>query len=274
MIDFIRENIKRVKNVKRTGSGFVNTLINKLPFELHIPGYNYCGPGTKLSKRLARGDKGVNPLDESCRKHDIAYSEFKDLDKRHEADKQLIREAKSRITATDASIGEKASALAVTGIIGAKTKLGMGNRRVGKGSREKKRRGKKVSGSAIKFNTAVKRASKGISGISNVMKAATVALNSVKRRRILSPKTRIIPIPKSGGFLPLIPLFAALGALGSIGGGAAGIAKAVNDAKAAKEQLEEQKRHNKAMEQVSLGNGLYLKPYKKGLGLHIKKNCR
>ena len=49
---------------RRRGFGIVNTLINKLPFELHVPGYNYCGPGTKLEKRLKRGDKGINPLDE------------------------------------------------------------------------------------------------------------------------------------------------------------------------------------------------------------------
>lgn len=79
MIYFKHKSIIRGKNVERSGSGIVNTLINKLPFEIHIPGYNFCGPGTKLSKRIARGDRGVNPLDESCRKHDIAYSQFKDI---------------------------------------------------------------------------------------------------------------------------------------------------------------------------------------------------
>jgi hypothetical protein len=37
---------------RKRGGGFVNSLINKLPFELHIPGYNFCGPGTKLEERL------------------------------------------------------------------------------------------------------------------------------------------------------------------------------------------------------------------------------
>lgn len=58
----------------KQGSGVVNSLINKLPFEAHIPGYQYCGPGTKLEKRLRRGDPGINALDRSCREHDIAYS--------------------------------------------------------------------------------------------------------------------------------------------------------------------------------------------------------
>lgn len=34
----------------------VNKSIDLLPVELHIPGYQYCGPGTKLKKRLARGE--------------------------------------------------------------------------------------------------------------------------------------------------------------------------------------------------------------------------
>ena len=34
-----------------TGKGFMNGLINKLPFEMHLPGHNFTGPGTKLSKR-------------------------------------------------------------------------------------------------------------------------------------------------------------------------------------------------------------------------------
>ena len=59
------------------GRRIVNSVINKLPFELHIPGYNFCGPGTKLEKRLAREDLGINQLDEACRTHDISYSEHK-----------------------------------------------------------------------------------------------------------------------------------------------------------------------------------------------------
>ena len=33
------------------GGSFLNTL-NKLPFEMHLPGHNPTGPGTKLYKRL------------------------------------------------------------------------------------------------------------------------------------------------------------------------------------------------------------------------------
>jgi len=44
-------------------SSLLNRAINTLPFELHILGYQFCGPGTHLEKRLARGDQGINPLD-------------------------------------------------------------------------------------------------------------------------------------------------------------------------------------------------------------------
>jgi hypothetical protein len=39
--------------------------------ELHLPGYNYCGPFTKLDKRLAKGDERINKLDAGCKEHDI-----------------------------------------------------------------------------------------------------------------------------------------------------------------------------------------------------------
>jgi len=62
---------------------------------------------------------------------------------------------------------------------------------------------------------------------------------------------------------------AALGAAGSVAGGAAGIAKAVNDAKAGKRALKESERH-KTMEAIAIGKVLYLKAYRKELGLYLK----
>lgn len=65
-------------------------------------------------------------------------------------------------------------------------------------------------------------------------------------------------------------MFAGLSATGALAGGAAGIYKAINDAKSARQQLDESKRHNKTMESIALGKGLYLKPFKTGLGLYLK----
>ena len=195
----------------KIGRGLLNRAINALPIELHIPGYQFCGPGTHLEKRLARGDQGINPLDAACREHDIAYSHSNDLADRHVADNILAAKARERITAINSTLGEKAAATAVWAAMKAKTKFGMGLK---------------------------------------------------KKKR--TPKKRILPVAKRGGILPLLPL---LGVIGSLVGGAAGVAKAVNDNKASQRQLEELKRHNRAME----GRGIYLAPYKRGRGVSRKK---
>lgn len=111
---------------QKEGCGLLNRAINALPIELHIPGYQFCGPGTRLEKRLARGDQGINPLDAACREHDIAYSQSNDLPKRHVADRILAEKARKRVTARDSTLGERAAATAVWAAMKAKTKLGMG----------------------------------------------------------------------------------------------------------------------------------------------------
>jgi hypothetical protein len=196
------------------GSGLLNKVINALPFELHVPGYQFCGPGTRLAKRLTRGDKGINPLDSACREHDIAHSRSNDLADRHVADQTLAEKARERVTARDAKFGERAAATAIWATMKAKTKLGMGL----------KRRGRKRT----------------------------------------TRKRRILPVAKRGGILPILPM---LGALGALIGGAAGVTKAVNANKAARQQLEEMQRHNRALE----GRGLHLSPYKRGSGIKKRK---
>ena len=83
------------------GAGLLNKVINALPFEVHIPGYQFCGPGTRLAKRLVCGDRGVNRLDAVCREHDITYSRSNDLANRHIAERVLADRARERITASD-----------------------------------------------------------------------------------------------------------------------------------------------------------------------------
>lgn len=251
----------------RQGAGLVNTLINKLPFELHLPGgYQYCGPGTRLTERLSRGDPGINKLDQACREHDIAYARYKDdVGERHKADQILAKKAFERVKASNASLGERASALGVAATMKAKVKLGMG-------SKKRKQRG----GACSTFGNVSKKALTQLKKIVerknvDVNKASKVAFKAINRiknkNKIKVP--RIIKVPKTGGILPLIPIFAALSALGALSGGAAAIAKTVKDTDAAKKELSEAQRHNKTMESIALGKGLYLRPYKKGYGLAI-----
>lgn len=236
------------------GRGLLNSAINNLPFELHLPGYNYCGPGTKLHKRLQRGDKGINALDEACMKHDIAYDKYPDLADRHSADLELYKMAKRRTKSKDVGIGEKIGSWLVSKVMKSKLKVGAGI--------------KSFKSFVSKIRTELKKNPK-IKG-NNIMDRAIVAAKKVFANNTKIRLPRLIPIPKTGGLLPLIPIFAGLSALGSLAGGAAGIAKAVGDYKAAKKNLTESERHNKMMESIALGKGLHIKPYKNGRGLCIK----
>lgn len=187
----------------------VNTLINNLPFEAHIPGYRFCGPGTKLQERLARGDRGINLLDEACREHDISYSQHKDLAARHEADRILQERAWRRVKSKDASVGERAAAWGVTTVM--KTK-----RAIGAGMRKKKQQRVAFKGGLLKhIKAAVKFGNHPLAD--SIKKALNVAKHFVKtiggKKNVRVP--RVIPIPKQGGIIPfLIPLFAGLSAAG------------------------------------------------------------
>ncbi|KAK9872602.1 hypothetical protein WA026_018736 [Henosepilachna vigintioctopunctata] len=132
-------DIRKSMNSMKKGGSFINSLIDKLPFELHLPTYQFCGPGTNLEKRLARGDIGINELDKACKEHDLAYSESKDFEKRRQADNILIQKASDILKSKEASRKEKAAALLVLVLMKAKTKIGMGAKRVSKKKSRKTR---------------------------------------------------------------------------------------------------------------------------------------
>ena len=94
--------------------------------ELYLPSFNYCGPFTKLDKRLARDDKPVNKLDASCKEHDIFYRDHKDKKERHIADNELANAANERMHASDSNIREKVDAALVKAAMKSKIFLGMG----------------------------------------------------------------------------------------------------------------------------------------------------
>lgn len=263
------------------GKGIVNKIIDNLPWELHIPKYKFCGPGTRLNEKI--GEAGINPLDDACKKHDIAYNLHKDLPARHQADFELENEAWERVKSKDASLKEKAAAYFVTNAIKLKRKLGMGmkrKRRTCKRGMGIRRRQRSQRGRALSLAKVIRMAKSALKGMRplDTMAAAKIAHAAVKGLHI-SPlkKDRIIPVPKTGGFLPLIPIFAGLSALGALAGGASAIVNTVNSAKKGKEELAEAQRHNRAMEQMSIGHGLYLRPYRSGCGIHVpahKKKLR
>ena len=94
--------------------------------EMHLPGYNFCGPFTKLDERLARGDAPVNKLDAGCKEHDIFFRDHKDTKERRTAAKVLENIANERMHASDASMREKLDAILVKGALKTKRFLGIG----------------------------------------------------------------------------------------------------------------------------------------------------
>lgn len=84
------------------------------------------GPGTKLHKRLTRGDPGINGVDRACKEHDIAYSTFKNVADRNIADKILGEKAWERFKSSDATPSIRAAAIAISSVMKAKSSLGMG----------------------------------------------------------------------------------------------------------------------------------------------------
>ena len=91
-----RTRIRKRKPLKRKrrqrGKGLdIQKLIDKTGIEFHVPGYQYLGPGTKLKKRLARGDPGINRLDKIAKQHDIDYMSAKNLRDKWKADEKMIK---------------------------------------------------------------------------------------------------------------------------------------------------------------------------------------
>ena len=71
----------------------------------HIPGYNYCGPGTSDF-----GARPRNALDACCRKHDLAYTSSRSVFSRLRADRQLMRCAQRTLLNPSSSTADRASA--------------------------------------------------------------------------------------------------------------------------------------------------------------------
>lgn len=115
-----------IDTIKDFGGKILNRTIDILPVELHLPTFQWCGPGTKVQERLRRGDPGINKLDAACKQHDIAYFQSTDSKRRAEADRILAEQAWQRVKASDASATEKAAAWAVTNLMKLKSKFGGG----------------------------------------------------------------------------------------------------------------------------------------------------
>ena len=91
----------KCKFVKKevAGGSFLNSLVNKLPFEIHLSGHNFTGPGSKLNKRLnpdgtpKESSMPINRVDNAAYHHDLCYSKHDDTKTRNDiCDKILLGE--------------------------------------------------------------------------------------------------------------------------------------------------------------------------------------
>ena len=116
------------------GGSVINTLVNKLLFEMHLPGYNFTGPGTKLYKRLnpdgtpKEWSKPINRVDNAAYHHDLCYSKHDETKTRNEVcDKTMLGELRGNVNSTlreriDKSIVEKLTKAKVKFWLGAPIK--------------------------------------------------------------------------------------------------------------------------------------------------------
>ena len=105
----IRATLMNSQEEEQEKNCALDALIDLLTFEMHVPHYKFCGPETKLAERIEHGDVGINPLDEACRQHDLAYTDSNS--DRRQADRVLAQYAFSRMLAEETPSDERTVAM-------------------------------------------------------------------------------------------------------------------------------------------------------------------
>ena len=108
----------------------LNKLINNLPVEMHLPGHNFTGPGTKLNKRLnpdltpKSWSKPINRVDKAAYNHDVCYLKNMDTKTRNDVcDKNMLKELDGIY---NPSIRERMEQDLVSRLIGTKKRFAWG----------------------------------------------------------------------------------------------------------------------------------------------------
>ena len=112
------------------GGSLFNKFINNLPVEMHLPGHNFTGPGTKLKKRLnpdltpKKWSKPINRIDKAAYHHDVCYLKNDGTATRNAVcDKNMLKELERIYNPT---LRERWDKSIVSKLIGTKVKFGMG----------------------------------------------------------------------------------------------------------------------------------------------------
>ena len=103
--------------------------MSKLPFEIHLPGHNFTGPGTRLGRRLnpdgtpKEWSKPINCVDTAAYHHDLCYAKNQDRKTRNEVcDREMLRELDQ---ITNPTLKERVDKGIVRNLINAKVNLGL-----------------------------------------------------------------------------------------------------------------------------------------------------
>ena len=113
------------------GGSFLNYLVNKLPFEMHLPGHNFTVLGTKLNKRLnpdgtpKEWSLPINRVDNVAYHHDLCYSKYDDTKTRNEVcDQTMLGELSGIVNET---LRKRIDKSIVGKLINAKVNFGLGH---------------------------------------------------------------------------------------------------------------------------------------------------
>ena len=114
------------------GGSLLKKAINNLPFEMHLSGHNFTGPGTKLKKQLnpdltpKKWSMRVNRVDKAAYHHDIFYLKNDYTATRNAARNKNMSKELEGICIYNPSLRERLDKSIVSKLIGMKVKFGMG----------------------------------------------------------------------------------------------------------------------------------------------------
>jgi len=117
----------------KTGTSVFNRAVNKLSFELHLPGHNFIGPGTRLDKRLNEDgtprdwSKPINRVDKAAYHYDLCYAKHRDRKTRNDlCDQEMLTELSD---ITNPTLRERLDKSIVSNLINANLNLGLGSKK-------------------------------------------------------------------------------------------------------------------------------------------------
>ena len=175
------------------GGSLLNKAINNLRLEMHLPGHNFTGPGTKLKKRFnldltpKKWSKPVNHMDKAAYHHDICYLKNEDTATRNAVcDKNMLKELEGIY---NPSLRERLDKSIVSKLIGTKVQFGMGVKK----------------SLAEELHKPIKRKFKKrrvlVNGIDRIWTADLVDMYTFSKFNIFSPS--LTSSPKYGWLVPL-----------------------------------------------------------------------